>query len=102
VFDHFHVVKLFNDKLSAFRRQLYYQLDSDDDRKILKGTRRLLLKNPENLDPKRNELQRLEEALRLNAPLAAAYCLRGRLKRGQAPLPERPEGCCAQRRLTPF
>jgi hypothetical protein len=23
-------------------------------------------------------------------------------KRGQAPLPERPEGCCAQRCLTPF
>src|SRR5947209_5981837 len=25
VFDHFHVIKLFNDKLSAFRRQLYHE-----------------------------------------------------------------------------
>ena len=27
VFDHFHVVKLFNDKLSAFRRELYRATD---------------------------------------------------------------------------
>src|SRR6516225_7548684 len=51
VFDHFHVIKLFNDKLSAFRRELYHRLGCDQDRKILKGTRWLLLKNPENLDP---------------------------------------------------
>ena len=80
VFDHFHVVKLFNEKLSAFRRNLYHQLDSDEDRKILKGTRWLLLKNPENLDPQRNELERLEEALRLNAPLAVAYYLKEDLR----------------------
>jgi transposase len=80
VFDHFHVVKLFNDKLSAFRRALYHQLSSDHDRQILKGTRWLLLKNPENLDPERNELQRLEEALRLNAPLAVAYYLKEDLR----------------------
>jgi transposase len=80
VFDHFHVVKLFNEKLSAFRRNLYHQLGSDEDRKILKGTRWLLLKNPENLDPKRNELERLEEALRLNAPLAVAYYLKEDLR----------------------
>lgn len=46
VFDHFHVVKLFNDKLSAFRRQLYHEASSDRERRILKGTRWLLLKNP--------------------------------------------------------
>jgi len=80
VFDHFHVIKLFNDKLSAFRRDLYRQLSSDAERKLLKGTRWLLLKNPENLDPKRNEQQRLEEALRLNAPLATAYYLKEDLR----------------------
>jgi transposase len=80
VFDHFHVVKLFNEKLSAFRRQLYNQLSSADDRKLLKGTRWLLLKNPENLDPERNERQRLEEALRLNEPLATAYYLKEDLR----------------------
>jgi transposase len=80
VFDHFHVIKLFNDKLSAFRRDLYRQLTSDSERKLLKGTRWLLLKNPENLDPAHNERQRLEEALRLNAPLATAYYLKEDLR----------------------
>jgi transposase len=40
----------------------------------------LLLKNPENLDPERDERQRLEEALRLNAPLATAYYLKEDLR----------------------
>ncbi len=53
---------------STFRRELYRQLSSDHDRKVLKGTRWLLLKDPENLDPERDEPRRLEEALRLNAP----------------------------------
>jgi len=80
VFDHFHVIKLFNDKLSAFRRELYHQLSSTHDRHILKGTRWLLLKNPENLDSERDEHQRLDEALRLNAPLATAYYLKEDLR----------------------
>jgi transposase len=80
VFDHFHVIKLFNDKLSAFRRELYHEAATDQQRKILKGTRWLLLKNPENLDAERDERQRLEEALRLNAPLAAAYYLKEDLR----------------------
>src|SRR5437870_8844219 len=73
VFDHFHVIKLFNDKLSALRRELYHQAQSDHERAILKGTRWLLLKNPENLDNERNEFDRLMAALRLNQPLAIAY-----------------------------
>ena len=80
VFDHFHVIKLFNDKLSAFRRELYHQAASDRDRKILKGTRWLLLKNPENLDSDRNEHERLRQALRLNEPLALAYYLKEDLR----------------------
>lgn len=80
VFDHFHVIKLFNDKLSAFRRALYAQLTSESGRKILKGTRWLLLKNPENLDPQKNERQRLDEALQLNEPLATAYYLKEDLR----------------------
>jgi transposase len=79
VFDHFHVVKLCNDKLTALRRQLYYQATADH-RSILKGTRWLLLKNPENLTEERNEVARLEEALRLNAPLATAYYLKEDLR----------------------
>jgi transposase len=80
VFDHFHVVKLFNDKLSAFRRELYRALTDSDARHLLKGTRWLLLKNPENLDPERNEQERLQEALALNTPLTTAYYLKEDLR----------------------
>lgn len=80
VFDHFHVIKLFNDKLSALRRELYHQASSDRQRHLLKGTRWLLLKNPENLDAERDERQRLQAALDLNAPLALAYYLKEDLR----------------------
>ena len=76
VFDHFHVIKLFNEKLSDFRRELYHEATEKMDKEVLKGTRWLLLKNPENLDPKRNERERLEEALRMNQPLATVYYLK--------------------------
>jgi len=74
VFDHFHLIKLFNDKLSKLRRELQRQAESTG-KKVLKGTRWLLLKNPEHFSPEHNEKQRLEEALRLNSSLATAYYL---------------------------
>ena len=62
VFNHFHVDKLFNDKLSKFR--CYLQRDADRiEKSVFKGTRWRLLKNPENLDDKHNDQQRLEEAI---------------------------------------
>ena len=79
VFDHFHVIKLFNEKLSQLRRDLYRQA-ATDDQAVLKGTRWLLLKNPEHLDPARDELARLEKALTLNKPLATAYYLKEELR----------------------
>jgi transposase len=80
VFDHFHVIKLFNDKLSEFRRQLYHEAIGPLAKKVLKGTRWLLLKNPENLDPGHDEQKRLEEALRLNRPLATVYYIKEDLR----------------------
>lgn len=80
VFDHFHVIKLYNDKLSAFRRDLYRELSDAHERKILKGTRWLLLKNPENLDEGRNERQRLADALELNTPLTLVYYMKDDLR----------------------
>ena len=80
VFDHFHVIKLYNDKLSAFRRELYRELSDDRERLILKGTRWLLLKNPENLDEDKNETQRLADALDLNTPLTIAYYMKDDLR----------------------
>jgi transposase len=79
VFDHFHVIKLFNEKLSNLRRSLYHQANAEQ-KKVLKGVRWLLLKAPENLDPERDEEARLEEALRLNKPLATAYYLKEELR----------------------
>jgi transposase len=80
VFDHFHVIKLFNDKLSDLRRSLYHRAEADQ-KKVLKGARWLLLKNPENLDTDKDEKTRLEEALALNKPLATAYYLKDDLRR---------------------
>jgi len=80
VFDHFHVVKLFNDKLSDLRRDLYREAKDDLHKAVLKGTRWLLLKNPENLDAEKREQERLEEALKLNQPLSCAYYLKEYLR----------------------
>jgi transposase len=81
VFDHFHVVKLFNDKLSDLRRRLYREATDVQHKEVLKGTRWLLLKNPENLDEEKDEKRRLKEALKLNEPLATAYYLKDDLRR---------------------
>jgi transposase len=80
VFDHFHVIKMFNDKLSELRRQLYHEVNDILQKKVMKGTRWLLLKNPENLDPDRDEHRRLREALELNQPLATAYYMKEDLR----------------------
>jgi transposase len=79
VFDRFHVIKLYNEKLSDLRRDLYRQLTDTMQKDALKGVRWLLLKRSENLDASRNEPERLKEALRLNEPLAIAYYLKDEL-----------------------
>ncbi len=80
VFDHFHVIKLFNEKLSDFRRELHREATDQMHKEVLKGTRWLLLKNPENLDPQRKEREWLEEALRMNQPLATVYYMKEDLR----------------------
>jgi transposase len=80
VFDHFHVIKMYNEKLSNFRRCLYQHLEKDSDKELLKGTRWLLLKNPENLNSEKDEHSRLSQALELNQPLATAYYLKEDLR----------------------
>ena len=79
MFDHFHVIILINDKLSKFRRDL--QRDASKlEKSAIKGTRWLLLKNPENLDDRRDELQRLKAALKINKPLATVYYMKEDLR----------------------
>lgn len=96
VFDRFHLVKLLNEKLTELRRQLYREAVGPLGRQVLKGTRWLLLKNPENLDDERGERARLEEALRLNHSLAVAYYLKEDLRQFW----EQPGHHAAQRFLT--
>jgi transposase len=80
VFDRFHVVKLFNEKLTELRRQLFREAEEGLAKNVLKGIRWLLLMNRENLDDAKQERARLEEALQLNRPLAIAYYLKDDLR----------------------
>lgn len=80
VFDHFHIIKLMNEKLTQLRRELFHEATTKHQREVLKGTRWLLLSNPENLDPSKLEPSRLKVALALNEPLATAYYLKEDLR----------------------
>lgn len=80
VFDHFHVIKLYQEKLSQLRRDLYREATELLHKKVLKGTRWLLLKNPDHLDESKDEPRRLREALALNEPLALAYYMKEDLR----------------------
>ena len=95
VFDHFHVIKLLGEKRSDFRRELHREATDKLHKAVRKGTRWLLLKNPENLGPKRQERQRLEEALKLNQPLATVYYLKEDLRQ----IWEQPDKATAARVL---
>jgi transposase len=83
VLDHFHLVKWFNDKLSLLRRQMYHEADVLG-KEVLKSSRYLLLKAPENLkanaDTNKDERARLQAALEFNRPLATAYYMKERLR----------------------
>jgi transposase len=80
VFDRFHVMKLYNEKLSELRRALHREATDVMQKKVLKGTRWLLLKAAEDLDEGKDEKKRLKEALALNESLAAAYYLKEDLR----------------------
>ena len=81
VYDRFHVIKLYNEKLSDLRRELYNETKEADVKSLLKGTRWLLLKNEENLNDEKGERDRLEKALQANRPLMIAYYLKEELHR---------------------
>jgi transposase len=77
VFDHFHVIKLANDKLDDLRRALQREADILGKR-YLKGKRYLLLMGAENLPE--GQAAALAEALRFNEPLLIAYYLKEELR----------------------
>ncbi len=80
VFDHFHVIKLFNEKISDFRRQLYNNIEDKLQRSVIKGTRWLLLTGKEKLKDSVERTQRLRQALEINKPLATVYYMKEDLR----------------------
>lgn len=79
VVDHFHVTKLMNEKLDQLRRQLWHAERDVNKRKVIKGTRWLLLRNGNDIFDHQHR-NRLENALSLNKPLMTAYYLKEDLK----------------------
>ena len=75
VFDHFHVVKLVNEKLDEIRRAQYNLGKDINKRKVLKGTRYLLLRNGADIFDEQYRT-RLDNALDMNKPLSQTYYLK--------------------------
>jgi transposase len=92
VFDHFHIIKLANEKIDEIRRGLQRTLELAGQ-KFIKGTRYLLLCGIENLPP--NKLPKLEEALAYNEPLSKACYLKEELRQ----LWNQPDKAAAQQYL---
>jgi len=63
VFDKFHIIKLMNERLDDLRRQMVREAEGPLKLRI-KGTRFLLLRNPQNLQE--DQIPKLDEALQLN------------------------------------
>ena len=80
VFDHFHVIKMFNEKLSDFRRQLFNNTNDKSHRSVIKGTRWLLLTAKEKLEKNQGKADRLRRALIINRPLATVYYMKEDLR----------------------
>ena len=75
VFDRFHVMKLFNTKMTDLRRRLYGETKDAEEKSALKGIRFDLLKR----EPDEKSSVRLEKALSLSADLAVAHALKEQL-----------------------
>jgi transposase len=55
VFDHFHVIKLMNDKLDKIRRRTAKEFD-EEQKDLLKNQRFIFLRNVEDLEPDAKQL----------------------------------------------
>lgn len=77
VFDHFHIIKLANEKIDDLRRSLQREAEVLGYQ-TLKGYRYLLLTGHENLTEDKSD--KLAEALRFNEPLSTAYYLKEELR----------------------
>ena len=78
VFDLFHLVKLYGDVIDEVRREEVRKAESREDRRFIKGSRYLLLRNAENL--RFHERARLRELLAVNERISSVYMLKDQLK----------------------
>lgn len=74
VFDHFHVQKLAGEALDKVRREVYNQEKDLEKRKVIKGTRWLLLRHDKDIFTE-DEKKRLDNVIKMNEPLSKAYIL---------------------------
>lgn len=77
VYDFFHIVANYNEVITKVRRNEYHKA-SKEDKRVIKGSRWILLKNPENL--KETDKPRLKDLLAKNESLAKVYILKDELK----------------------
>lgn len=81
VYDPFHVIQMFSQKVIDRVRIDEYQKASASDKTVIRGSKYLLLKNRQNLDHDRSEPARLVELLDINHRLNLIYILKEDLKR---------------------
>ena len=74
VFDHFHVQKLAGEALDKVRRDVYNQEKDLEKRKVIKGTRWLLLRRDKDIFSE-DKKQRLDNVIKMNESLSKAYIL---------------------------
>ncbi len=77
VHDHFHVMKLMNDKLNAVRRRTAAALD-EEQRKFVKGMRFTLMRNSEDLTSL--EREHLADVFKLSKDLASMHVMKEELR----------------------
>ncbi|MEA1965095.1 MAG: ISL3 family transposase [Candidatus Aerophobetes bacterium] len=77
VFDKFHVINKYSKVIDKVRNAEYKKA-TESDRDIIKGTKYVLLKNPENLEMK--EKEKLTRLLDLNENINMSYILKDDLK----------------------
>ena len=81
VHDHYHIVSNMNGVIDKIRRLEQKRLEGEEERKVLKGSRYLLLYARETLERKKPEkLERLEELLAANETLHKVYLLKEKLR----------------------
>ena len=77
VHDHFHVMKLMNDKLNAVRRRTAATLD-EEQRKFVKGMRFTLMRNSEDLTSL--EREHLADVFKLSKDLTSMHVMKEELR----------------------